>query len=196
MPSTRAGASYNPSSSLQKGYTCDYGRSQLASEGQGSVNEAQTKKLCHSEADSTLLPSNRADTFTRCLSGHLKSQQEEKLNEFLPYCENISGPSQHLKVTQWMEYIYGKEQHDPFNSRMEEKRPSTTQTSHNSWKKKFQHEKAAKSSYQGQRQGTSHKAIQPGLKNPKDSTRCHGNFVSNSQNHDGTTEQGRSHIKI
>ncbi|MBW0462505.1 hypothetical protein O181_002220 [Austropuccinia psidii MF-1] len=76
MPSTRSGASYNPSSSTQKGYRCDYGRSQSVTEGQGSVNGSQTDKLCHSEADNTVLPSNRADTATRSLSGHIQSHPE------------------------------------------------------------------------------------------------------------------------
>ncbi|MBW0590337.1 hypothetical protein O181_130052 [Austropuccinia psidii MF-1] len=70
------GASYNPSSSSQKGHRRDYGRSQLATEGQGSVDDFQIKKLCHSEAENTFLPSNRADTATRSLSGHLQSQPE------------------------------------------------------------------------------------------------------------------------
>ncbi|MBW0486214.1 hypothetical protein O181_025929 [Austropuccinia psidii MF-1] len=76
MPSTRSGASYNPSRSSQKGYRCDYGRSQSVTEGQGSVNQSQTGNLCHSEADSTILPSNRADTATRSHSGHIKSYTE------------------------------------------------------------------------------------------------------------------------
>ncbi|MBW0562042.1 hypothetical protein O181_101757 [Austropuccinia psidii MF-1] len=109
-------ASYNPSSSSQKGHRRDYGRSQ-------------------------------ADTTTRSLSGHIQSQPEglkqciagqrvpdpfrsvEKLHEFLPDCEKIPGPSQHLQVTQWMASIDGKEEHDAFNSRMEEKQPTTTQES-------------------------------------------------------------------
>ncbi|MBW0549389.1 hypothetical protein O181_089104 [Austropuccinia psidii MF-1] len=74
MPSTRSGASYNPSSSSQKGHRCDYGRSQSVTEGQGSVYDLQI--LCHSEADNTILPSNRADTTTRSLSGHIQSQPE------------------------------------------------------------------------------------------------------------------------
>ncbi|MBW0577977.1 hypothetical protein O181_117692 [Austropuccinia psidii MF-1] len=37
MPSTRSGASYNPSSSSQKGYRRDYGRSQPVTEGESSV---------------------------------------------------------------------------------------------------------------------------------------------------------------
>ncbi|MBW0563646.1 hypothetical protein O181_103361 [Austropuccinia psidii MF-1] len=76
MPSTRSGESYNPSSSSQKGHRCDYGRSQSVTEGQGSVDDFQINKLCHSEADNTVLPSNRADTATRSLSGHLKGQPE------------------------------------------------------------------------------------------------------------------------
>ncbi|MBW0541947.1 hypothetical protein O181_081662 [Austropuccinia psidii MF-1] len=118
MPSTRSGARYNPSSSSRKGYRRDYGRSQSVTEGQGSVYELQIYKLCHSEADNTVLPSNRADTTTRSLRWHLQSQPEglqqctaaqrvpdpcrsvEKLHELLPDCEKIPGPSQHLQVAQ------------------------------------------------------------------------------------------------
>ncbi|MBW0504433.1 hypothetical protein O181_044148 [Austropuccinia psidii MF-1] len=121
MPETRSGATYNPSSSSQKGYRRDYGKTQWVTEGQGSVNGSKTDKLCHSEADDTIFPSNRADTTTRSLSGHFQSQPEglqqciasqrvshpcrfvEKLHEFLPDCENIPGPSQKLQVTQWVE---------------------------------------------------------------------------------------------
>ncbi|MBW0563733.1 hypothetical protein O181_103448, partial [Austropuccinia psidii MF-1] len=69
-------ASYNPSGSSQKGDRCDYGRSQSVTEGQGSVSGSQNDKLCHSEADNTVLPSKRADMATRSLSGHIKSQPE------------------------------------------------------------------------------------------------------------------------
>ncbi|MBW0578088.1 hypothetical protein O181_117803, partial [Austropuccinia psidii MF-1] len=76
-----------------------------------------------------------------------------------------------------MASIDGKEEHDAFNSRMEEKQPSTTKASAknspNSQKQQFQCEKAATSSKQGQRQGTSHKELQPGLQDPKDSAGCH-----------------------
>ncbi|MBW0564314.1 hypothetical protein O181_104029 [Austropuccinia psidii MF-1] len=147
MPSTRSGESYNPSSSSQKGYRHVYGRSQLVTEGQGSVNETQTDKLFHSEYDNTVLPSNRADTATRILSGNFQSQpgglqkllsaqrvldsciSVEKLHEFLPDCEKIPCPYQHLQVTQWMESIDGKGKHDAFNRKLQEKQPSTTQTS-------------------------------------------------------------------
>ncbi|MBW0527658.1 hypothetical protein O181_067373 [Austropuccinia psidii MF-1] len=103
MPSRRLGASYNPSRSSQKGHRRDYGRGQLVTEGQG------------------------AETATRRLSGHIQSQKEglqqciaaqrvpdpcrsvKKLHEFLPDCEKIPGPSQHLQDTQWMASLDGKE---------------------------------------------------------------------------------------
>ncbi|MBW0577720.1 hypothetical protein O181_117435 [Austropuccinia psidii MF-1] len=147
MPSTRSGATYNPSRSSQKGDRSYYGRSQSVTEGQGSVDDFQINKLCHSGAYNTFLPLNRADTATRRLSGHIQSQPEglqqcieaqrvpdpfrsvEKLHELLPDCEKIPRPSQHLQVTQWITSIDGKEENDAFNSGMEGKQPSTTQES-------------------------------------------------------------------
>ncbi|MBW0506667.1 hypothetical protein O181_046382 [Austropuccinia psidii MF-1] len=174
MPSTRSGASYNPSRSSQKGYRCDYGRSQSVTEGQG------------------------ADTTTRSLSGHIQSQPEglqqciaaqrvpdtcrsvEKLHEFLPDCEKMPGPSQHL--------------------RMEKKQPLTTQASAKNspsrQQKQFQCEKAATSSEKGKRKGTSHKTLQPGLQNPKDSAGLHGICISDGQKNDGIAEKGGNQIKI
>ncbi|MBW0575564.1 hypothetical protein O181_115279 [Austropuccinia psidii MF-1] len=76
MPSTRSKASYKPSSSSQKGHRRDYGRSQSDREGQGSVKDFHNNKLSNSEADDTILPSKRAYTATRSLSGHLQSQPE------------------------------------------------------------------------------------------------------------------------
>ncbi|MBW0584255.1 hypothetical protein O181_123970 [Austropuccinia psidii MF-1] len=76
MPSTRSGASYKPPSSSQKGHRHDCGRSQSDTEGQGSVKDFHNSKLSNSEADYTILPSKRADTTTRSLSGHLQSQPE------------------------------------------------------------------------------------------------------------------------
>ncbi|MBW0589787.1 hypothetical protein O181_129502 [Austropuccinia psidii MF-1] len=76
MPSTRSGASYNPSSNSQNGYRCDYGRSQSVKEGKGSVNVFQTDKLGHSESDNTVLPSKRSDTLARSLSGYIQSEPE------------------------------------------------------------------------------------------------------------------------
>ncbi|MBW0521544.1 hypothetical protein O181_061259 [Austropuccinia psidii MF-1] len=99
-----------------------------------------------------------------------------------------------------MASIDGKEEHDSFNRRMEEKQPSTTQASAknspSTQQQQFQLEKAATSSKQGQRQGTSHKTLQPGLQNPKDSAECHGKCISDGQNNDGITENRGSQIKI
>ncbi|MBW0501007.1 hypothetical protein O181_040722 [Austropuccinia psidii MF-1] len=189
MPSTRSGASYNASSSSQKGYRHNYGTSQSVTKGKGSVNGSQTDKLCYSEADNTVLPSNRAFSSTKSFSGHIKSQPEglqqgiaaqilpdpcrsvEKLHEFLPECEKFPGPSQHLQVTQWMESIDGKEKHDAFDSRMEVKQPPTTQASAknspSSQQQKFQLEKAATSSEQGKMESTSNKPHSQGYRIPK-----------------------------
>ncbi|MBW0500110.1 hypothetical protein O181_039825 [Austropuccinia psidii MF-1] len=99
-----------------------------------------------------------------------------------------------------MASIDGKEEHDAFNSRNEGKHPSTTQASAknspNSQQQQFQCEKAAASSKQEQRQGISHKNLQPGLQNPKDSSGCHGKCISDGHNNDGITEKGGSQIKI
>ncbi|MBW0542477.1 hypothetical protein O181_082192 [Austropuccinia psidii MF-1] len=74
MPSTRSGASYNTSSSSQKGHRCDSGRRKSVTEGQGSVDDSQSNRLVNSEADNTVLPSNRAYTTTRSISGYIQSQ--------------------------------------------------------------------------------------------------------------------------
>ncbi|MBW0590117.1 hypothetical protein O181_129832 [Austropuccinia psidii MF-1] len=185
MPSTRSGASYKPSSSSQKGHRRDYGRSQSDTEVQGSVKTFHSNKLSNSEADDTILPSKRADTATRILSGHLQSQPEglqqctaaqrvpdpfisvEKLHELIPDCKKVPGSSQHLQVTPWMASIDGKEEYGALNSIMEEKQPSTikasAQTSPIGQQQQFQREKAATSSKQEQREGTSPKALQPGI---------------------------------
>ncbi|MBW0500082.1 hypothetical protein O181_039797 [Austropuccinia psidii MF-1] len=161
MPSTRSGERYKPSCSSQKGHRCDYARRQSDTEGQG------------------------ADTATRSLSGNLQSQPEglqqciaarevpdpcrsvEKLIELIPDCKKIPGSSQHLQVTQWMASIDGKEEYDAFNSRMEEKQPSTTKasakTTPSGQQQQFQRERAATSSKEGQWEGASPKALQPGL---------------------------------
>ncbi|MBW0542785.1 hypothetical protein O181_082500 [Austropuccinia psidii MF-1] len=76
MASARSGASYNPSSSSQKGHRHDYDRGQSVTEGQGSVYASQSNKLVHSEVYNTVLPSNRAETATRSLSGHIRSHPE------------------------------------------------------------------------------------------------------------------------
>ncbi|MBW0518200.1 hypothetical protein O181_057915, partial [Austropuccinia psidii MF-1] len=131
------------------------------------IKDFHNNEFSNSEADHTVLPSNRAENTTRSLNGHLQSQPEglqqctaaqrvpdpcryvEKLHEFLPDSEKVSGPSQHLQVTQWMASIDGKEEDDALNSRIEEKKPSTTQASAKNspsgHQQQFQHEKAAQS---------------------------------------------------
>ncbi|MBW0588835.1 hypothetical protein O181_128550 [Austropuccinia psidii MF-1] len=110
----------------------------------------------------------------------------EKLHELIPYCKKIPGSSQHLQVTEWMASIDGKEEYDSFNTRMEEKQPSTTKTSAKTCpsgqKHQFQREKAATSSKQGQREGTSPKALQPEIQDSKYSAGCHGKCNSDGQN--------------
>ncbi|MBW0590636.1 hypothetical protein O181_130351 [Austropuccinia psidii MF-1] len=76
MPSTRSGASYNPSRSSHKSHRRDYGRSQSVTEGQGSVDDSQRNRLLHSEAYNTVLTSNRASTSTRSLSRHIQIQPQ------------------------------------------------------------------------------------------------------------------------
>ncbi|MBW0512990.1 hypothetical protein O181_052705 [Austropuccinia psidii MF-1] len=123
----------------------------------------------------------------------------EKLHKFLPKGEKIPGPSQHLKFTEWMASIDGKEINGAFSSRMEEKQPSTTQASAknspSSQQKQFQREKEATTSEKGQRHGTSHKTLHPGIQNPRDSAGCHGKFISDGQNNNGISVKGGSHIE-
>ncbi|MBW0574341.1 hypothetical protein O181_114056 [Austropuccinia psidii MF-1] len=83
---------------------------------------------------------------------------------------------------------------------MEEKQPSTTQASAKNspsgQQKQFQHEKAAKSPKKGQRQGTSHQTLPPGLQGSKHSTGFLGKCVSDGQNNDGITKERGGQIKI
>ncbi|MBW0588711.1 hypothetical protein O181_128426 [Austropuccinia psidii MF-1] len=90
MPSTRSGASYNPSSSSQKGNRRDYGGSQTGTEGKGSFDDFQTTKIGHSDADNTILPSQSADTSTRSLSGQIQSQPQS-LQQF-PAVQGVPDP--------------------------------------------------------------------------------------------------------
>ncbi|MBW0593443.1 hypothetical protein O181_133158 [Austropuccinia psidii MF-1] len=126
MPSTRSGGRCNPSSSSQKGNKRDYCITKSVTEGKGSVDDFQTTKIGHSDADNTILPSQRADIATRSLSGHIQSQPQslqqctevqrvpdpcrsvEKLHELLPDFEQIPGPFQYLHIAQWMASIDGE----------------------------------------------------------------------------------------
>ncbi|MBW0490928.1 hypothetical protein O181_030643 [Austropuccinia psidii MF-1] len=92
-----------------------------------------------------------------------------------------------------MASIDGQYEHEAFNSRIEEKQPSTTQNSAkpnpSGQQQKFQFEKAAKSLEQRKRKSTIHKTMQPGLWNPKYSTGCHGKCVSDGQINYGNAEE-------
>ncbi|MBW0557257.1 hypothetical protein O181_096972 [Austropuccinia psidii MF-1] len=180
MPSTRSGASYNPSSSSQKDNRHDHGRSQPGTEGKGSVDDCQTTKIVQGAPD----PCRSVD----------------QLHELLPDCEKITGPSQYLQIAQWMESIDGEEKNDALDTRVEKNQPPTTQASlknsSSGQQQQFQREKAAPSSKQGKRKGTIHQTLQPGLEDSKDSTGCHGKCVSEGQNNDGITKERGGQIKI
>ncbi|MBW0506709.1 hypothetical protein O181_046424 [Austropuccinia psidii MF-1] len=165
------------SSSSQKGYRHDCSRSQSVTEGQGSLNQAQTDILFLSEAYNTVIPSKRAETSTRSLSGHSQSQPEglqqcteaqRVLNPFrslrncmksyLTMRKSLDHPNACNLLNEWHPLM--KRKYVTFNSRIEKKQPSTTQTdaksslSRQKWK--FQYEKEATSSENGKRQITSY----------------------------------------
>ncbi|MBW0583677.1 hypothetical protein O181_123392 [Austropuccinia psidii MF-1] len=103
MPSTRSGASYNPSSSSQKGPRHGYGRGQSVTERQGQPEVLQ-----------------------QCISAQRvpdPCRSVEKLHEFLPDFEKIPGTSQHLQVTQWIASIDGKEKLMLLTEEWREKNP-------------------------------------------------------------------------
>ncbi|MBW0465030.1 hypothetical protein O181_004745 [Austropuccinia psidii MF-1] len=135
-------ASYNPSGSSQKCHRHDYGRSQSVPEEKGTTTRSLTGHIkSHPEGLKEFLAAQRIPDPCRSV---------KKLHELLPDCEKVSGPSHYLQVTEWMASIDGKEEYDGFNSRMEEKQPSTTHTgakpSFSNQRKQFQHEKSATSS--------------------------------------------------
>ncbi|MBW0584192.1 hypothetical protein O181_123907, partial [Austropuccinia psidii MF-1] len=104
-----SGHYYNPSSSSPKGNRRDYGRSQPATKGKGSVADFQTAKTVQGVPD--------------------QRRSVEKLHEFLHDCEKVPETSQYLQIAQLMASIDGKEKHDSVDTRKEEKQPSTTQKS-------------------------------------------------------------------
>ncbi|MBW0493026.1 hypothetical protein O181_032741 [Austropuccinia psidii MF-1] len=83
----------------------------------------------------------------------------EKLHEFLPDCEEIHGPSQNLQVTQWIESIDVKEEHDSINSRIEENNPPPPKQVLKTGPVTSSSNPNVKKKPQGQRQGTSHKSF-------------------------------------
>ncbi|MBW0511268.1 hypothetical protein O181_050983 [Austropuccinia psidii MF-1] len=189
MASTSSGAGYDPSSSPQKVIDRIMGGANQLWKNKGQlltfklINYVNLKWiiLFYLQKELTLPQVASVDIYKasqKAYNNALKHKEYQifpicgKMHEFLPDCEKSPGPSPHLQVTEWMESIDGKGEHDAFNRRMEEKQPSTTQASAknspSSQKQQYQPEEAATSSKQGQRQGTSHKTLHPGLQNPKD----------------------------
>ncbi|MBW0516394.1 hypothetical protein O181_056109 [Austropuccinia psidii MF-1] len=76
------------------------------------------------------------------------------------------------------------------------KKASTTQASAKNnpsgQKQQLKHEKAATSSEKGQRKSISHKTLQPGLENRKDSAGGHGKYISDGQNNDGISKRRKT----
>ncbi|MBW0585469.1 hypothetical protein O181_125184 [Austropuccinia psidii MF-1] len=99
-----------------------------------------------------------------------------------------------------MASIDGEEEHDSLNSRMEEKNPpppkQVPKTAPVASSKKSNVKKQQQAQKRRQRKSTSHKTLQPGLQDSKDSTGCNGKCISDGQNNDGITKEGGSQIKI
>ncbi|MBW0494804.1 hypothetical protein O181_034519, partial [Austropuccinia psidii MF-1] len=111
-------ASHNPASSSQEVHRHHYGRRKSVTKG---------KELKPPQEASVGIYKAIQKAYNNALQ-HKEYQilaDLLKLPEFSPDCEEIPGPSQHLQVTQWIASIDGQEKHDAFNSRMEEKQPST-----------------------------------------------------------------------
>ncbi|MBW0527347.1 hypothetical protein O181_067062 [Austropuccinia psidii MF-1] len=214
MPSTRSGASYNPSSSSQKGHRREFCRSQSVTERQGSVDDSQSNRLVHSEADNTVLHSNKADTAIKSLSGYIESQleglQQSTAAQKVPDpCRSVENcMNSYMTVRKYLEHPNTCKLLNGWHPFMEKKNMMllTEEWSKNNPPPPKQVQKTApvarsrnsnvKKQPQAQRQGTRHKTLQTGLQNPKDSAGCHGKFISDGQNIDGITEKGGSHIEI
>ncbi|MBW0582648.1 hypothetical protein O181_122363 [Austropuccinia psidii MF-1] len=98
-----------------------------------------------------------------------------------------------------MASIDGEEKQDALHARMEQKQPPTAQASAknspSAQQQQFQCEKAATSSKQGQRKGTRHQTLHPGLQDSKNSTGCHGKSVSDDQNNEELKKKEEARLK-
>ncbi|MBW0473596.1 hypothetical protein O181_013311 [Austropuccinia psidii MF-1] len=123
MPSTRSGASYNSSSSSQKGYRRDYGRSQSVTQGQRSVNASQVQNyailkliiLFHLQTELTPPHEASVDLYKasqKAYNNALQHKEYKILADLWKNCINsylnVKKYMGHLQVTQWMESIDGK----------------------------------------------------------------------------------------
>ncbi|MBW0544437.1 hypothetical protein O181_084152 [Austropuccinia psidii MF-1] len=218
MPSKRSGASYNPSRSSQKGYRHDYGRSQSVTEGQGSVNESQIDRLCHSDTNNPFplqtqlkIPQQAFvkiyKSSQKAYNNALQHKEYQILADLWKNCMNSSltvrkflGNQKTCKLLNGWNPLMEKKKMILLTAEWRKNNPpppkQVPKNSPNSQKKQFQCKKAVTSSGKGLRKSTSYKALQPGIHNPKDSAGCHGKCVSDGQNYCGISEKGGSKINI
>ncbi|MBW0509432.1 hypothetical protein O181_049147 [Austropuccinia psidii MF-1] len=229
MPSTRSGASYNPSCSSQKGHRHDYGRSQSVAEGQKSVDDSQSSRAIHSEAYNTVLTSNRAeppqeasvDIYKASQKAYNNALQHKEyqiladlgkncMNSYLTVRKFLGHPNTCKLLNGWHPLMEKnmillteewRKNNPPPPIKVPKAAPVASSSNSNVKKQpqdqnKGKGKEPATRSEQGQRQGTSHKALQPRLQNPKDSAGCYGKCIPDGQNNDGITEKGGRQIKI
>ncbi|MBW0576434.1 hypothetical protein O181_116149 [Austropuccinia psidii MF-1] len=189
MHSSRSGTSYRPSGSSQKGHRRDYGRSQSNTEGQGSGKDFNNIKLSNSEADDTILPSKTmtspqgasVDIYKASQKAYKSALQHKEyqiladlwkncMNSYLNVSKFLGHPNTCRLLNGWHPLMEKKNMmHLTAEWR---KKPTTTKasakTSPSGQQQQFQCEKAATSSKQGKSEGTSAKALQPGLQDSKD----------------------------
>ncbi|MBW0493065.1 hypothetical protein O181_032780 [Austropuccinia psidii MF-1] len=147
MPSTKSGASYNPSRSSKNVIEVIMEEPNQLQKDKGHLMDSKLTNysimkliiLFYLQTELTLPQEASVDIYKASHKAYKNALQNKvyqiladlwkNLSQYLPDCKKIPGQSQNFKVTQWMASIYGKEKHDAFNRKMEEKQPSTTQTS-------------------------------------------------------------------
>ncbi|MBW0562852.1 hypothetical protein O181_102567 [Austropuccinia psidii MF-1] len=212
MPSTRSGTRYNPSRSSQKAHRYDYGRRQSVSEVQGSVYDSHSIKVVHSEADNTVLPSNRSDTATRSLSGYIQRQPEGLKNalqhkeyqiladlwkncmkSYLTLRKCLGHPNTCKLINGWHPFMeknnmmlltaeWRKQNPIPLKQV-----PRTSLVARSSDSNVTQQPQAWN---KGKGKEPAKKPLQSGLQNPKDSAGFHGKLISDGKNNYLITEKG------
>ncbi|MBW0577707.1 hypothetical protein O181_117422 [Austropuccinia psidii MF-1] len=194
MPSTRFGASYNPSSSSQKGHIHDYGRiilkliklfylqKELTPPQEASVDIYKSSQKAYSNALQHKEYQILADLWKNCMNSYLTVR-------------NVLGYPNTCNLFNGWNPLMEKKNMMLLTSEWRENNPSPPKNSPSGQKQKFQREKAATSSEQGHRKGTSHRNLQPGLEDCKDSTGCHGKCISDSQNNDGIENKEEARFK-
>ncbi|MBW0557111.1 hypothetical protein O181_096826 [Austropuccinia psidii MF-1] len=217
MPSTRSGARYNPSRSSQKGHRHDYGRSHQLQKDKGQVITSKLIncvilrliKLFYPEKERKPPQETSVEIYKASQKSYNNALQHIEYNILADLWRNCL--NYYLTVRKFLGYPNNCKLLNGWHPLMAKnnmmllkqnggKQPSTTpasvKNSPSGQQQQLQREKAATSSEQGQRKVTSHKTLQKGLQDSKDSTGCHGKCVSDGQNNDGITKKGRSQIKI